>query len=116
VVTGAVALLLQDEPYLTPDQVKYRLMATANTNWAGYDPGRAGAGYLDAFTAVYGTTMDSANNGILISELLWTDSDQITWGSVSWNSVSWNSVSWNSVSWNSVSWNSVSWNSAFWDE
>ena len=28
-VTGAVALLLQDEPDLTPDQVKYRLMATA---------------------------------------------------------------------------------------
>ena len=30
VVSGAVALLLQDEPDLTPDQVKYRLMATAN--------------------------------------------------------------------------------------
>ncbi|MEZ4684355.1 MAG: RICIN domain-containing protein [Caldilineaceae bacterium] len=45
------------------------------------------------------------------SQLLWSGSNPITWGSVSWNSVSWNSVSWNSVSWNSVSWNSVSWNS-----
>jgi len=29
-VSGAVAILLQDEPNLTPDQVKYRLMTTAN--------------------------------------------------------------------------------------
>ncbi len=37
VVSGAVALLLQDEPNLTPDQVKYRLMATANKTWASYN-------------------------------------------------------------------------------
>jgi serine protease AprX len=116
VVAGAVALLIQNEPYLTPDQVKFRLMATANTNWAGYDPMKAGAGYLDAYAAVFGGTTDSANLGILVSEILWTGEDQISWGTVSWNSVSWNSVSWNSVSWNSVSWNSVSWNSSFWDE
>jgi serine protease AprX len=116
VVAGAVALLLQNEPYLTPDQVKFRLIATANTNWAGYDPTKAGAGYLDAYAAVFGGTTDSANLGILVSEILWTGEDQISWGTVSWNSVSWNSVSWNSVSWNSVSWNSVSWNSSFWDE
>jgi len=120
-VVGTIALLLQDEPGLTPDQVKYRLMATANKNWAGYDSAKAGAGYLDAYTAVQGSTMDSANTGVVVSELLWTGTDQITWGTVSWNSVSWNSVSWNSVSWNSVSWNSVSWNSeswssAIWDE
>ena len=36
VVAGAVALLLQDEPNLSPDQVKYRLKATANKSWPGY--------------------------------------------------------------------------------
>jgi len=116
VVTGAVALLIQNEPYLTPDQVKYRLMATANTNWQGYDPAKAGAGYLDAYNAIFSPTTDSSNYGLLASELLWNGEDQISWGTVTWNSVSWNSVSWNSVSWNSVSWNSVSWNSTFWDE
>jgi len=114
-VAASVALLLQDEPDLTPDQVKYRLMATANKNWAGYTSAKAGAGYLDAYAAVQGSTMDSANTGLLVSELLWTGADHITWGTVSWNSVSWNSVSWNSVSWNSVSWNSVSWNSVSWN-
>jgi len=116
VVSGAVALLLQDEPNLTPDQVKYRLMATANKDWPGYNAAAAGAGYLDIYAAVHGTTTESANTGINASQLLWTGSQPVTWNSVSWNSVSWNSVSWNSVSWNSVSWNSVSWNSDYWGQ
>lgn len=115
VATGAVALLLQDEPHLTPDQVKFRLQATANKNWSGYNNQKMGAGYLDIAAAVQGTTTQSANTGLLASRLLWTGSTPVMWGSVSWNSVSWNSVSWNSVSWNSVSWNSVSWNSEHWD-
>jgi serine protease AprX len=115
VAAGAVALLLQDEPNLTPDQVKYRLKATANKSWSGYNAQKAGAGYLDITAAVNGTTTQSANTGLAASRLLWTGSQPVVWGSVSWNSVSWNSVSWNSVSWNSVSWNSVSWNSVTWE-
>ena len=113
-VSGAVAILLQHEPYLTPDQVKYRLMATANKDWPGYDPSEAGAGYLDIYSAVYSTTTRSANTGILASQLLSTGSDPIAWNSVGWNSVGWNSVGWNSVGWNSVGWNSVGWNSDYW--
>ena len=114
-VSGAVALLLQDEPNLTPDQVKYRLMATANQDWPGYDATTAGAGYLDVYSAVYSNTTESANTGILPSQLLYTGHDPITWGSVGWNSVGWNSVGWNSVGWNSVGWNSVGWNSVGWN-
>jgi serine protease AprX len=114
-VTGAVAILLQDEPTLTPDQVKYRLMATANKDWSGYDPSFAGAGYLDVYSAVYGTTTESANTGLLASQLLLTGSDPVAWNSVNWNSVNWNSVNWNSVNWNSVNWNSVNWNSVNWN-
>ncbi|HKZ86244.1 MAG TPA: S8 family peptidase [Anaerolineae bacterium] len=113
-VSGAVALLLQDEPNLTPDQVKYRLMATANKNWPGYNATTAGTGYLDIYAAVNGTTNESADTGIQASQLLWTGPDPITWGSVNWNSVNWNSVNWNSVNWNSVNWNSVNWNSDYW--
>ena len=118
-VSGAVALLLQDEPGLTPDQVKYRLTSTANKTWSGYNANKAGAGYLDAYAAVTGTSTKSANTGLTASTLLTTGSapinSSVSWNSVSWNSVSWNSVSWNSVSWNSVSWNSVSWNSVSWN-
>lgn len=108
VTAGAVALLLQDEPDLTPDQVKYRLDTTAIAF--------LNSKYLNIYAATHGATTASANTGIQASALLWTGSEPVTWSSVSWNSVSWNSVSWNSVSWNSVSWNSVSWNSVHWDD
>lgn len=108
-VSGAVALLLLDEWNLNPDQVKYRLMTTANKNWTGYNAAKAGAGYLDIYTAMFGTTTSTANTGILPSQLLSTGSEPINWGSAGWNSVGWNSVGWNSVGWNSVGWNSNLW-------
>jgi len=114
-VSGAVALLLQDEPNLTPDQVKYRLTATANRSWTGYSSSKSGSGYLDVYAAVTGTSTQNANTGLKASSLLSTGSTPITWGSVGWNSVGWNSVGWNSVGWNSVGWNSVGWNSDYWD-
>ncbi len=108
-VTGAVALLLQDEPNLTPDQVKYRLINTA--------PTLAGSNqrYLDIYAAVTGTTTQSANTGLVASQLLWSGSEPINWNSVNWTSVNWNSVNWNSVNWNSVNWNSVNWKSVNWN-
>ncbi len=114
-VSGAVAMLLQDEPNLTPDQVKYRLMATANQSWPGYNPARAGAGYLDVYALVKGNSNQTANTGLLPSGLLTTGANPIAFGSVGWNSVGWNSVGWNSVGWNSVGWNSVGWNSDYWE-
>ena len=107
VISGAVALLLQDEPNLTPDQVKYRLMSTANKSkksWPAYDVSKAGAGYLDIYAAVKGNSTQSANTGIVVSNMLTTGSNPVTWGSVGWNSVGWNSVGWNSVGWNASIW------------
>jgi serine protease AprX len=113
-VSGAAAVLLQDESNLTPDQVKYRLKTTANRTWSAYNSSKAGSGYLDVYAAVNGNSTQSANTGILVSHMLTTGSSPATWGSVGWNSVGWNSVGWNSVGWNSVGWNSVGWNSVGW--
>jgi serine protease AprX len=113
-VSGAVALLLQDEPNLTPDQVKYRLTATANKAWPGYSATTSGAGYLDVYAAVNGTTTQSANTGITASQLLWTGDNPVNWGSVQWGSVQWGSVQWGSVQWGSVQWGSVQWGSDYW--
>ena len=108
-VSGAVAILLQSEPNLTPDQVKYRLMTTANTTWNGYNSTKAGAGYLDISAAVKTKTTASANTNTLPSQLLTTGTEPITWGSVGWNSVGWNTVGWNTVGWNTVGWNTDYW-------
>jgi serine protease AprX len=120
VVAGSVAILLNSNPNLTPDQIKFRLMATANKAWPGYDPLKAGAGRLDIYAAVKGTSTESANTNDIVSTLLTTGTDpvnsSVAWNSVAWNSVAWNSVAWNSVAWNSVAWNSVAWNSDHWGE
>jgi len=100
--------LMQDEPYLTPDQVKFRLMDSAR--FIG-----GGSAYLDIYAAVAGHSLASANTGVTASQLLWSGDDPVTWDSVAWNSVAWNSVAWNSVAWNSVAWNSVAWNSVAWN-
>jgi serine protease AprX len=112
-VTGAVVLLLQDEPDLTPDQVKYRLINASP--WIGP------AKYLDIYDVVTGTTTESANYGIMPSQLLSTGEEGIVfsdvgWNTVGWNTVGWNTVGWNTVGWNTVGWNTVGWNSTFWGE
>jgi serine protease AprX len=110
-VSGAVALLLQSEPNLTPDQVKYRLMATARP----FDTrARAGAGYVNVYAAVHSNTRESANTGMAYSRLLTSGGDPVNWGSVNWGSVNWGSVNWGSVNWGSVNWGSVNWGSVNW--
>jgi serine protease AprX len=117
-VAGAAALLLQDEPDLTPAQVKYRLTHTASS--VGGEP------YLDVYAAVTGTTTESANLGIRPHDILckaaliayWASengADSIDWDSVNWDSVNWGSVNWDSVNWDSVNWDSVNWDSVNWD-
>ncbi|MBV9412338.1 MAG: S8 family peptidase, partial [Acidimicrobiia bacterium] len=49
-VSGAVALMLQANPTLTPDRIKYSLTSTAR-NAASSDPMAVGAGVIDAYGA-----------------------------------------------------------------
>ncbi|HYT40081.1 MAG TPA: S8 family peptidase, partial [Acidimicrobiia bacterium] len=63
VVSGSAALLLDQEPNLTPDQVKARLLGTAAPGPAG-SPNVDGHGSLDTYAAAHAGTNDSANQGI----------------------------------------------------
>jgi serine protease AprX len=136
-VSGAVALMLQQNPSLTPDQVKARLMKTA---WKGfnqytestdehqnhysnqYDIFTYGAGYLDIDAALNNTDLAT---GVALSPTAVYDpitgtvsivnTTSVVWGgaSVVWGatSVVWgNSVVWgaNAITSNSVVWGSTS--------
>jgi serine protease AprX len=136
VVAGAAALMLQQDPTLTPDTIKARMMKTA---WKGYpttstaydlsgigylsqyDIFTIGAGYLDV-DAVLGST-DVANGGAASPTAVFntttgqatlTNGSSITWGtSIIWgSSIVWgDSIVWgNDVSGDSIIWgNSVVW-------
>jgi serine protease AprX len=127
-VTGAVALLLQAEPNLTPDQVKYRVMNTHE--WVGPSP------YLNIYKMLTTPTTESANQDVIPHMLLakmamiayWAsengdenidwenvDWDAVNWDAVDWDAVNWNAVNWNAVNWNAVNWNAVNWNAVNWN-
>lgn len=62
-VAGQVAQMLQANPALTPNQVKFRLMETAN-QIATTDPMAAGRGQADVLEAATTTLQGEANQGV----------------------------------------------------
>src|SRR5712692_9255038 len=126
-VSGAVALLLQQNPSFTPDQVKARLMKTAykvfpqystytdtsvtpNVTYTDqYDIFTVGAGYLDIAAALNNTDLAPATAGAAMSPIANYDATTGQVYLVMGNSVMWgSSVVWGtSVVWgSSVIWGS----------
>ncbi len=69
VVSGVVALMLEHDPTLSPDDVKCRLMtasrpAVAADGTLAYSVFQQGAGLVDAYDAVFGTASGCANRGL----------------------------------------------------
>ena len=110
-VSGAAALLLQANPLLTPNQVKYRLMSTATPLSS---TASTGAGEVNVAAAIASTSTASANANLAAAASLQGGNPAALWGSASWGSASWGSASWGSASWGSASWGSASWGSASW--
>ena len=143
VTSGAVALLLEQRPELTPDQVKALLTETAETT-RQLDPICAGAGEIDVnlaawadtpsaqqtFTASRGTgSLEAArgsnhveHDGVALEgeqDIFGNDWDGVSWSTaaaqgVSWSGGDWNGVSWSGVSWSGVSWSGVTWSGVSW--
>jgi subtilisin family serine protease len=89
--SGVVALLLQAQPNLTNDQVKYRLKATARvaidqaTGRASYSIWEQGAGYVQTAAAVLGTTTEPANQRLDLATDLNLDLATHPWGETTYD-------------------------------
>lgn len=124
-VSGAVALMLERIPSLTPDQVKARLMKTASKSypaysWAYSNSGSAyntqsdvfavGAGFLNTYNAVASNDTPSGNalSPVAVRDssgnvLMQTDGSSVWSNSIVWGtSIVWgNGVNANSIVWGS---------------
>ena len=72
IVTGVVALMISNDQYVTPNDIKCRLMETAipanNGEMATYSPFVQGAGLVNAYRATMSTSTNCANTGLDIKQ------------------------------------------------
>jgi serine protease AprX len=140
ITSGAAALILAGNPGLTPNQIKGRLLGTANPGPVG-NPFVDGHGALNAYAAatsgpvnfnqsaagltptLRGTTVwlsptrpvDTWNRN-LWSGISWNrpPSTGWAWNGTAWNGGDWSGWAWNGWAWNGSAWNGAAWNSSAW--
>src|SRR3990172_259402 len=98
VVSGMVALMLEEDPSLTPDEVKFRVIATGSPV-----PG-SDAPAIDASSATFTTIEGSANGEALPNEFIDPETGRIMEDSILWRSILWRSILWRSILWRSILW------------
>ena len=136
ITSGAAALVLADNPGLTPNQIKARLLGTTDPGPVG-NPFADGHGALDAYAAATAGPMNfrqSATwlfptwpgstvslvptrpvdtwNASLWSGTSWSQAPATGWA---WNGIEWNGGDWNGRAWNNGAWNSAAWKGAAWN-
>jgi serine protease AprX len=117
VVAGAAALLLDDDPYLSPDDVKVRLMDTADP--VAGDAGEQGAGMID----VPGALASSAHSsGWALSPQAdtrqdkrgYTQGDYNKWEKRAWEKYGWTNYRWTNYRWTNYRWTNYRWTNIAW--
>ena len=141
ITSGAVALLLQADPGIAPNDVKARLSFGAQPAPVA-NPLVVGHGDLDVAAAAAmqdmtlsqnfaGVPTPSAGQSIPLSTIWALSSfnpanytgpatqssawDSSAWDSSAWDSSAWDSSAWDSSAWDSSAWDSSAWDSSAWD-
>jgi len=123
VVAGAVALMLEDDPELAPDDVKLRLMASADpvppvTEGDPLHQYQQGAGTLDVPEAL---ALDElyADGPTLSADL--GDGDDIlptdvylSWAKYAWTKYAWTKYAWTKYAWTKYAWTKYAWTKYAW--
>lgn len=98
-VAGSVALLLQSEPGLTPDQVKYRLVKTARAMPSATG---SGAGLLNIASAVLSPSLvGSANAGVTPSAAIGNLTSDVG-STAKWSTAKWSTAKWSTAKWSTM--------------
>jgi len=130
VVSGVAALMLEKNPSLKPNQLKYILKNTARP-LAGVPVNTGGRGVVDAYAAATSNLSGLDNQGLRPTDsfavnvyplvqgqpLVWKDPYYmgINWSNLSWDNLSWDNLSWDNLSWDNLSWDNLSWDNLSWD-
>jgi serine protease AprX len=121
VITGAVALMLEQDPSLTPDDVKLRLMQSADP-FAGVPAGAQGAGVVDVPAALastarsdgYALSADLGDGHTLLPpdvELQW---QKYAWSKYAWSKYAWSKYAWSKYAWSKYAWSKYAWSKYAW--
>jgi len=141
ITSGAAALVLADNPGLTPDQVKARLLGTTNPGPVG-NPFVDGHGALNAYAAATSGPMNFRQSVVglipawpgstislsptrsvdtwntkLWSGISWPSPPPATgwaWNGYAWNGGDWTGWAWNDKAWAGSAWNGAAWNGGDW--
>jgi serine protease AprX len=126
IASGAAALVLADNPGLTPNQVKARLLGTASPGPAG-NPFVDGHGALNAYAAATSGPMNFSQSAVGLLPTLPGATVSLsptrpvdTWNKNLWSGMSWSQPpatgrAWNGYAWNATDWTGWAWNGAAWD-
>ena len=116
ITSGAAALILEQDPSLTPDELKARLLGTTNPGPVG-DPFVDGHGVLDAAAAAAAGPMDLRQStvGVLLTKLGSTVSLSPTGPADSWNARLWSGSAWSGSAWSGSAWSGSAWNGSAWN-
>jgi hypothetical protein len=90
--------MLDEEPSLTPDEVKFRVMVTG-APMPGSD-----APAIDAFETTFTALIGTANGGALPNEFIDPETGLILEDSILWRSILWRSILWRNILWRSILW------------
>ncbi|HEY4658595.1 MAG TPA: S8 family serine peptidase, partial [Gemmatimonadaceae bacterium] len=136
VVAGTVALMLERNPTLAPNQVKKRLKSGAS-DVSGLSVQAQGAGRIDVAATLGAIGTDREYGAGRVSDsfakdmrrfiegqpLVWkdlgynggVDSHNVTWEGITWENITWDNVTWENISWENLTWEGITWENITWE-